>query len=165
MSDKQRAVLMEDRRNVFYEWQNETTYAEIHWKDMQKMVTYFVESYRSVRVAHADLSDEEIRERLKQDAEIAERCERFPMMFRLCTSRTSDRKVFEGFRKVIAGRKAIQEGLLPEEEVYPRVFHELAELFKLDRRLTEEEESRAAQIPSVEHALALGPNAIETLAK
>lgn len=163
LTDQQRALLMEDRSNVFYEWQNEETYDEISWKDMQAMVAHFVTIYQAQRLRSPELSDDDIRNKLLENADTCAKSKRFPMMFRLCTSRTSDRKVFEGFRKIIAGRKAIQEGIIPEHEVYPRVFHELAELFKLDRQLTEEERERAHTLPSVEHALAMGAAGVDAV--
>jgi len=161
LTEKERAVLMEDRRNVFYEWKEEETFDQLPWRDMQSAVHAFVSTYRAQRVVHPDWDDDRIREDLVSRPSIAERARRLPMIFRYCTSRTSGPRVFEGLRRVIGAFKAMQEGRITHEEAYPKVMADLAEMNKEQR--TPGDSERHVRIGSMDEALAMGATGVAAM--
>lgn len=166
ITPSERAALLEDPKNVFYEWKPEKTYAPMSWKDTQAAVQLFVAQYQDARRRHPALDDEEIRTLLKNRLNILELSKRCPMMFELCTSRKSDKKVFEGIRRLVAARKAVEEGYVSEQEAYPQVFAELAELCKANSSEKEAPDNHAnevARFANIEEALAMGAQGVNAV--
>lgn len=166
ITPSERAALLEDPKNVFYEWKADKTYAPMSWKDTQAAVQLLVTQYQDERRRHPALDDEEIRMSLKKRLNILNLSKRCPMMFELCTSRKSDKKVFEGIRRLVAARKAVEEGYVSEQEAYPQVFAELAELCKANSSEKEapgNTSNEVARFANIEEALAMGAQGVNAL--
>jgi len=166
LSAAERSKLMEDRRNVFYEWKEQGQYDEMSWEEMTECVRIFTETYVQARAQTSeDTSDATLRARIEnENDDIKRRAQRLPVLYKLCTSRTSGPDVFKGIKMVIAAKRAIQTGQAREEDVKPQLYLHLAEMYKQAKAVDKHEsDADSVRLSSVHEALALGPEGIEAM--